>query len=160
MRDMSKGASVLMLLLGLLPVTLAAQRGAVRSLLEVELAIANGDDERFREWALDRPAASFDSVTEVKPDQLVTAQARVRGCLPGPSGRCDATVQYVITGPDGQTFREEAARPVEEGKPAPALRFTPARTDQAGLYKVVVVVRDAHARRIVRTERIFGLRID
>lgn len=137
-----------------------AQRGVPRSLLEVELVIALADDEQLRDWAMDAPGASFDSATEVRPGQPAIAQARVRGCMLGESGRCDVVVQYTVTAPDGTTVRHEPARPVEEGKSAPTLRLTLSKTDQVGLYRVAAVVRDSHARRVVRTERIFGLRVE
>lgn len=152
---------VLALLLGVAPsIAIAEQRGVARPTLEVELVVAAADDDQLRRWATDQPGALFETLTEVRAGQTAIAQARVRGCMPGDSGRCSVTVQYVATGPNGQTFREEAARPLEVGKPAPALRLDLSKTDEVGLYKVVTFVRDLNAKRIVRSERIFGLRLE
>lgn len=162
MLRMTRHHAAVVLLLGLSSIaTVGAQRGAPKATLEVDLVVAVSGDERLHPWAMDRPGASFESATEVKAGQPAVAQARVRGCTPGASsGLCDVVVQYTVTGPDGSTFRQEPAKPIEAGKPAPALLLTLSKDDRPGLYTVATLVRDSNARRLVRAERIFGLRIE
>jgi hypothetical protein len=75
-------------------------------------------------------------------------------------GRCNVNVDYTIYRPDGTMFKEVKLQPVDQGKTVPSLRFTLTATDQPGLYRVVATIRDLHARRTQRPERIFSLRID
>lgn len=63
-------------------------------------------------------------------------------------------------GPTAGRSGKSRARPLEAGQPAPALRIALSATDKAGLYRVAVQVRDLHAKRMVRAERIFGLRLE
>jgi hypothetical protein len=136
----------------------AEQAGRARRTFEAELIMAAADDDRLKEWAADRSGVALESLTEFRPGQPVVAQARVRGCDPGDVGRCDVTVQYAVYGPDGQVYHQAAAQRVDAGQPAANLTWTFSNTDPTGLYRVVVIARDLNAKRIIRTERIFGLR--
>lgn len=145
----------ILLLAGISAAGAAAQ--AAPPALELELVVATRDDDRLRQWASGSPGVSLETVTEVRASETATAQARIRGCQPDARGRCALTIQYVATGPDGQTLARLPAQAVEAGAPPPALRLTFSDANPTGLYTVVAMVRDLNAKRMVRTERIFGL---
>ncbi|MCA1583205.1 MAG: hypothetical protein LC791_00040 [Acidobacteria bacterium] len=155
---MNKLMFVLAMVGCLATVAVAEQSARSRRVLETELVMANADNAPLQQWATSQPGAEFETVTEFRPGQPVIAQARVQGCDPGDSGRCQVTVQYTVYGPDGNVYRTAEARPAEMGKPAPSLHLTFADTDVVGLYRAVTIVRDATAKRMVRSERVFGLR--
>jgi hypothetical protein len=136
----------------------ATGAGQPRPPLIIELVIAAGSDARLEQWALHQ-GAELETVTEFRPGQPVVAQARIAGCDPGDRQRCDVSVQYVVHGPGGTVYHQEPSRPAETGTPAPAMRFAFTDADPAGLYRIVVTVRDLNAKRLSRVERIVGLRV-
>ena len=129
------------------------------SALQSELIVATRDDDTLRQWTEWRAGATLETVTELRPETPAFAIARVSGCL-AEGGRCNVSLDYTIYRPDGTVFKELKLQPVEQGKTVPSLRFTLTATDPPGLYRVVATIRDLHARRTQRPERIFGLRIE
>jgi hypothetical protein len=129
------------------------------SALQSELIVATREDDTLKQWTEWRAGVTLETVTELRPGTPAFAIARVSGCLVD-GGRCNVSIDYTIYRPDGTMFKELKLQPVEQGKTAPSLRFTLAATDPPGLYRVVATIRDLHARRTQRPERILGLRID
>jgi hypothetical protein len=138
----------------------AAQRSAAPSRLEVELIVADKESERLRLWAAGEAGVTLETDTEVRPGDPIIVQARIRGCRADPTGRCDVTVQYAASAPDGRVIREPWAVPVQRDARPASLRFSLSAADPSGLYRVSAIVRDMHAKHIVRVERIFGLRLE
>jgi hypothetical protein len=138
----------------------AAQRSAVPARLEVELIVAGKESELLGSWAAGEAGVTLETDTEVRPGDPIIVQVRIRGCRADPTGRCDVTVQYAASAPDGRVIREPKAMPVQRDARPASLRFSLSAADPSGLYRVSAIVRDLHAKQIVRVERIFGLRLE
>ncbi len=138
----------------------AWQVTSAKSKLDVELIVADKESDELRRWATGDESVALETDTEVWPGDPVIAQVRIRGCQPGPAGQCDVTLQYAAYAPDGRAIHELKAQRVEVGKPSAALRFSLSASDAGGLYRVVAIVRDMHAKQMVQAERIFGLRLE
>lgn len=129
------------------------------SALETELIVATRDDDTVRQWSAWQPGVTLDTVTELRPNAPAQAIVRVKGCQVEFT-RCNVNVDYTIYRPDNSVYKELKLQPVENGRVAPPLAFTLTASDAPGLYRVVATVRDLHARRTQRPERIFSLRIE
>ncbi len=133
------------------------QAGAAgRPRIQVDLITALKEDDALRQWMAGDERSTLETVTEVRLGQEVIAQARIKGCLPDPRGRCDLTVQYAVYRPDGSVFAELKPTPLTSEQ-APSLRVT-FRDADTGLHRAVVIVRDLNGKRMVRAERIFDVR--
>lgn len=129
---------------------------AAQPKVQVDLVVVLKEDDALRQWMTDGEKSTLETVTEVRPGQEILAQARIKGCLADPRGRCDLTVQYTVYRPDETVVAELKAQPVTKEQ-APPLRMTFGDQD-TGLHRAVTIVRDLNGKRMVRAERIFDVR--
>ena len=97
-----------------------------------------------------------DHDSEVARDDTVTVVVTLQGCQPDASGTCRATADIVTQKPDGTVHSETKGVALTGGRGTATLALTP--TDVTGVYTVVATVRDPEARRVARSERLFGVK--
>jgi hypothetical protein len=98
----------------------------------------------------------IDHDSEVARDETVTVVVTLQGCQPDAAGTCRATADIVTQKPDGTVHSERKNVPLTGGRGTAALALTP--TDATGVYTVIATVRDPEARRVARSERLFGVK--
>jgi hypothetical protein len=112
-----------------------------------------------------RPAAELATVplttevehdSEVARDEAVTVVVTLQGCQLDASGACRATADLVTHKPDGTVHSETKNVALTGGRGTARLALTP--TDVTGVYTVIATVRDPEARRVARSERLFGVK--
>ena len=112
-----------------------------------------------------RPAADLTAIpltteidhdSEVARDETVTVVVTLQGCQPDATGTCKATADIVTQKPDGTVHSETKNVALTRGRGTATLALTP--TDATGVYTVIATVRDPEARRVARSERLFGVK--
>jgi hypothetical protein len=101
-------------------------------------------------------SAEIDHDSEVARDEMVTVVVTLQGCQANASGACLATADIVAQRPDGTVHSEMKSVALASGRGTATLALTPA--DVTGVYTVIAIVRDPEARRVARTERLFGVK--
>jgi hypothetical protein len=98
----------------------------------------------------------IDHDSEVARDETVTVVVTLQGCQVDAAGVCRATADIVTSRPDGTMHSETRNVALTAGRGTATLALVPA--DVTGVYTVVATVRDPEARRVSRTERLFGVK--
>jgi len=109
--------------------------------LTKQIAAATGTIEHKSEVARGGPAA---------------AVVRTMGCMKDTAGACKVNADVVIYKPDGSVFHEVKSIDLPTGRGAVPLKID--ANTAAGVYKVVVTIRDVTARRFATVERQFGVK--
>lgn len=94
--------------------------------------------------------------SEVSRSDAVTVIVSIHGCQTAAAGLCRASADVVAYKPDGSVHSEMKNVSLPGGRGTAALRLLP--TDVTGVYKIVATVRDPAARRVAKTERLFGVK--
>lgn len=98
----------------------------------------------------------IDHDSEVARGETVTVVVTLQGCQADAAGVCRASADIVTNKPDGTMHSESKNVALTTGRGTVALVLVPA--DVTGVYTVVATVRDPEARRVSRSERLFGVK--
>jgi hypothetical protein len=103
------------------------------------------------------PAATeVEHDSEVARTEVVTVVVSIQGCQADAAGACQATADVVAHKPDGTVHSEMKNIALTNGRGTATLRLVPG--DVTGVYKVEATVRDPMARRVAKSERLFGVK--
>jgi hypothetical protein len=102
------------------------------------------------------PTTPIEHDSEVAKTEMVTVVVTIQGCQSSPTGGCQATADVVATRPDGSVHSEMKNIPLANGRGIATLVLK--ASDVTGIYKVEATVRDPIARRVAKTERLFGVK--
>jgi hypothetical protein len=106
---------------------------------------------------LKTPAATeIEHDSEVARAEAVTVVVTIQGCQVDTAGACQATADVVASRPDGTVHSEMKNIALTNGRGTAMLKLAPA--DVTGVYKVEATVRDPIARRVAKSERLFGVK--
>jgi hypothetical protein len=94
--------------------------------------------------------------SEVSRGGPVAAVVRAKGCMNDTAGSCKVNADIVIYKPDGSVFQQVKSLDLPGGVAAVPLKID--ANTPAGVYKVIVTIRDLTARRFATVEQQFGLK--
>jgi hypothetical protein len=94
--------------------------------------------------------------SEVGRSEHVTVIVMALGCLRDAEGLCDASADVVVYRPDDTVHSQMNIISLATGRATTTLKLS--ADDVTGVYKVVANVRDLAAKRLARTERLFGVK--
>ena len=101
-------------------------------------------------------ATEIEHDSEVARSELVTVVVTIQGCQSNTAGECQATADVVAYKPDGTVHSEMKNIALPNGRGTATLKLAPG--DVTGVYKVEATVRDPIARRVAKSERLFGVK--
>ncbi len=101
-------------------------------------------------------SGTIEHKSEVRRGEPVAAVVRTTGCLKDTAGACKVNADVVIYKPDGSVFHEVKSVDLPAGRGAVPLKID--ANTAAGVYKVVVTIRDLPARRFATVEQQFGVK--
>ena len=101
-------------------------------------------------------ATEIEHDSEVSRSETVTVVVTIQGCQSNTAGECQATADVVAHRPDGTVHSEMKAIALPNGRGTATLKLAPG--DVTGVYKVEATVRDPLARRVAKSERLFGVK--
>jgi hypothetical protein len=98
----------------------------------------------------------IDHDSEVARGETVIVVVTLQGCQADAAGVCRATADILTNKPDGTIHSETKGVALTTGRGTATLALVPA--DVTGVYTVIATVRDPEARRVSRSERLFGVK--
>lgn len=117
-----------------------------------QLVFVANEREFFEKWATPSETVHIDFVDEVAINHPISSFVIFGGCQPDSKGRCNVTMQFKVTQPDGKIYAETPPMEVWRGKTAPPTRALEASVDylkiivepheQRGAYAVMATVTD------------------
>ncbi len=124
-----------------------------RDSLQAEVAITTLAAADLKSLPRDK-AIEHDS--EVSRSETITVVVDIQACQSDAAGACNASADVIAYKPDGSIHSEMKNVSLATRRGTVVLGLVPG--DVTGVYKVVATVRDLNARRVAKTERLFGVK--
>lgn len=133
--------------------------------LAVQLVLTDKPDDLFAAWVKPGPAVLLKETAKVVRGKPIVGVVFFSGCAPNPAGTCEATLRFMISGPDGKPYGNPRNGELWLGKAPPPkgqMRMGVSNIgaiiepkDSLGAYTVVAEVLDKVSNKIVVLKRTF-----